>query len=224
MVAMQSLCDRAIWLDQGRIVLDGSPGEVSSRYLEISNGLVTEQLWEDTTTAPGNDQVRLRRAAIHPAGGEPSDMTTVHTPIELEFDFWNLVPHAQLHLSIVVFNEEGAVLFCSTPFHEPVWFGRPMPQGLFRSACAIPGDLLNNGPHRVTLHVIENGTHEIYRHDGILNFEVHDDVSLREHWFGKWGGALRPNLEWRTARIDAADVPQSEMPPELPARCPEVPI
>lgn len=218
LIAMQSLCNRAIWLDQGRIVLEGSPTEVSSRYLEVSNGLVTEQLWEESAAAPGTDKVRLRRAAIHPVGGETSDLTTVHTPIELEFEFWNQVPETKLHLSIVVFNEEGAVLFCSTPFHEPIWFGRPMPQGLYRSVCAIPGDLLNSGSHRVTLHVIENGTQEIYRHDGILNFEIHDDISLREHWFGKWGGAFRPNLEWRTARVESAEIAAAE--PSRVAQCP----
>ena len=38
----------------------------------------------------------------------------------------------------------------------PVWPGGREPMGLFRDLCYIPGDLLNNGVHRVDLTISQD--------------------------------------------------------------------
>ena len=79
MVAVQSLCDRIIWLDYGEIVTNGPPDQVVSDYLKTAFSPVTHQVWPDIATAPGNDKVRLHRARVRPVDGSPDEPITINT-------------------------------------------------------------------------------------------------------------------------------------------------
>ena len=64
MQTVSQLCDRAILLEQGRIVQDGDSGEVVARYLQSGLGSGSNRQWVDDATAPGNDLVRLLGARV----------------------------------------------------------------------------------------------------------------------------------------------------------------
>jgi lipopolysaccharide transport system ATP-binding protein len=196
--AIQALCKRAIWLSNGKIVEEAEAGTVVSHYLRVDTVTVTEKVWNDPVTAPGNHKVRIHRVCVRPVNGSSSDLITIRTPLVLEFDYWNLEPDARLNLSIHVSNKQGVTSFNTAPVHEPVWHGRSFPVGLFRSACYIPGDLLNDGMHRVLLLVVKDQTAVIYSHNDALVFDIKDSVERRGNWYGEWVGAVRPDLEWRT--------------------------
>ncbi|MEO6457356.1 MAG: hypothetical protein ABIO92_03640, partial [Chloroflexia bacterium] len=202
MTAMRSLCNRVTWIDKGRIIEEGESSRIISRYLQTSISTLSDVIWDDPATAPGNDKVRLHRARIQPMDGSPVDSITVRKPFIMEFEFWNLVPDAYLNLSLHLLNDEGVTLFNSGPLDEVVWHGRPFPVGLFRSFCCIPGDLLNDGTHRVQLLVVRDQSVVIFSHDDILVFEVHEEAESRTFWFGKWAGAVRPRLEWHTELVE----------------------
>ncbi|MCA1614784.1 MAG: ABC transporter ATP-binding protein [Acidobacteria bacterium] len=202
MTAMQGLCDRVIWLSDGRVKDDGGAGEVVSKYLKTSFSAMAERVWEDPATAPGDETVRLHSARVRPVDGAPSDPITVSTPFVMEFEYWNLKPEMVLNLSLVLVNEEGTVLFNTGPINEPVWHGRPFPPGLFRSACRVPGGLMNDGAVRVRLYVIKDQSVVLFAHEDVLAFDVREGVEQRKHWYSKWIGAVRPNLEWRTELLE----------------------
>ena len=63
LLAIQALCQRALWLEQGKVVAEGRPAAVISDYLQHVRTATTEVLYEDPSEAPGNDVVRLRRAS-----------------------------------------------------------------------------------------------------------------------------------------------------------------
>jgi len=201
--AMQSLCSRAIWIDQGQIVRDGEPREVIANYLERSFSNLTEQVWDNVETAPGNEFVRLQRAVVRPINGPPSSPITVRTPFLLEFEFWSLRPDARLNLSVVLVNTEGVVLFNTGPRADESSATQALGGGLFRSTCFVPGELLNDGTIRVELYVIKDQSNAIYRHDNILLFEVLEAPENRRDWYGKIIGAVRPNLRWVTERVES---------------------
>lgn len=198
MTAVQSLCTRVIWLNEGQVVEKGQPGQVVAHYLQTSFSDLTEQVWNNIATAPGNDKVRLRRACVRPVNGSSSDQITVRTPFMIEFEYWNLQPGAHLNLSLHVYNEQGIMVFNTGPMQ-----GREFPAGLFRDVCHVPGDLLNDGMHRIELLVVKDERNIIYRQDDILVFNVLDTIEMRGAWYGKWQGAVRPILEYSTELIEA---------------------
>ena len=198
MVAVQGLCGRAIWLHDGQMRGEGQPSEVVSKYLKTSLSVQAEKVWEDISTAPGNEQIRVRRACVSPAGATPTEPINVSTPLVVEFEYWNLVPNAYLNLSVVIKTEEGHPIFNTGSGWEPVWSSRPYPAGLFRSRFYIPADLLNDGTHRVHLYVVRNQSEVIYNTEDILVFDVRDLSERRGAWYSKWIGAVRPHLKWET--------------------------
>jgi lipopolysaccharide transport system ATP-binding protein len=203
MTAMRNLCDEVIWLDNGKIVETGPTSEVIAHYLQTASGHATERIWLDSATAPGNDKVRLRAARIQLAEGMRDDAINVRTPFEIEIEYWNLEPDTRLNLSMVLWNEEQVAAFNTISLREPKWHGRPFPVGLFRSTCAIPANLLNDGRYRVQLYIVKDQSVLLYRYDDLLEFEVHDDMVDRGAWYGKWLGAVRPDLAWRTEYVES---------------------
>jgi lipopolysaccharide transport system ATP-binding protein len=205
MVAVQSLCQRAIWLNSGKVAEDGPADLVVSNYLKHSFSSLSEQNWEDIRTAPGNEWVRLHSARVRPENGTPSDPITVRTPYRLEFEYWNLRPDTRLTLSMLVYTEQGIVAFNPVPYLEPEWHGRPMPAGLFRSVCYVPGDLMNDGLHRVDLLFLRDGFLILHREDDLLVFDVRDSTETRGDNHQRWPGAVRPNLKWSTECVSEID-------------------
>ena len=209
MVAIESLCNRVIWLDQGQLMAEGHPASVVSTYLQSSASILTQQIWGTPATAPGNDKIRLRRVCARPEGGEPSDPITMRTPAVLEFDFWNLVQGAHLDINFQLITAQGIVVFASNPTDQSGWHGKSYPTGLFRSKCYIPGDLLKSGCYCVLLTVTRDDYYILYQKEDVLVFEVQDSAELRRGWYGEMVGIVRPLLKWTTEQIDDKTVSTS---------------
>lgn len=198
MAAVQALCKKVICLEKGRIAEQGATDSTVKNYLRKASKVSTESVWNDPNQAPGNEAIRIHRVCVRTLSDQPSGDITITTPLALEFEYWNLEPGARLNLSLHVYNEQGITIFNTFPVHEPVWQGREFPAGLFRSACYIPGNLLNDGMHRVRLLVVKDQWVVIFSLDDALVFNVLDAVDRRGDWHGKWEGAIRPDLEWKT--------------------------
>ncbi len=213
MVAIQSLCQRALWLDHGEIIEDGAAGPVVSSYLHGSfgGGASLEEVWPEAETAPGNESIRLRRVRIKPVNGSPTDPLTTKTPFTIEVEYWNLRPDAKLHVTIHLYTEHEIVAFTTGSGHELKWAGQPMPVGLYRSVCQVPGDLLNVGRHRFKVLVIKDGTSVLYQHESNATFEILDLVERDISTYGHEPGVVKPALNWSTELLGATDSdPQPE--------------
>jgi lipopolysaccharide transport system ATP-binding protein len=81
MLAIQSLCERVIWLDSGAMVQDGPTDVVITQYLKSQGSGLMEQSWDDVESAPGNDKVRLHRACVRADIDPPPEVFTIRTPL-----------------------------------------------------------------------------------------------------------------------------------------------
>jgi lipopolysaccharide transport system ATP-binding protein len=206
MLAVDGLCTRAICLHEGRVVLEGPPAQVTSRYLQNWLPTFKEVVHDDINTAPGNDMIRLRRACVRPQHGSSQDRLTVRTPLVAEFEYWKLAPHSCLDLVAEVFNEHGVMVFSAINVEEA-----SSPAGLLRSSFLVPADLMNNGTYRINLSVYLGEVTEIAYWEDIVAFEVHDVASeLRGHYHDDWPGSVRPRLKWKTERLEPLPVAVGE--------------
>ena len=199
MVAVQTLCQHAFWVDAGRLKAQGAVSEIVTAYLRAGLGEdgASERIWPDSATAPGNETVRLHRIAVRPEDGAPGDVITMQTPLSIEVEYWNLLPEEHLHATLHIFNDQGIVAFTTGPVADPVIHNRP-PAGLFRSVCHIPGSLLNSGFHYVALYLVRGNRSVTYRQDEVIGFEVVDNAERNFAWYGKEPGVLSPRIPWST--------------------------
>lgn len=204
LLAIDSLCTRAICMHLGKMVLEGTPNYVTSSYLKQWMPTATEVVFDDPDTVPSNDLIRLRRISVHPYSGGPNDPITVRTPFIVEFDYERLTPHLSLDLRAEVFDEYEIHIFSTGKLRDPAGSA-----GIKSSSFLVPGDLMNNGVYRINLGVYL-GTERHYWKD-LLVFEVQDAASeLRGSNFDAWPGAVRPHLQWVTRDIQPAAVSRSE--------------
>jgi len=192
MTAVKELCNRAIWLDGGCLVNSGKTDAIVTQYLHENARSIHEQEWPNRDTAPGNDKVRLRRASLAMEdGGGP---ISIRTPVQIEIEYWNALPGAELLVSLYLYNIDGTCVFNSDS--SPCIY----PSGVIREICHIPGNLLNDGTYRVAITIVKDRFHGIYRLEDLLVFDV-QDVEREVHWYGKWDGVVRPELDWTSEFI-----------------------
>jgi len=201
MIAIKSLCQRAIWLDEGQVIKIDDSGRVVSSYLQSSASSKTAQVWNNFETAPGNDIVRLHRMCVRGENRSQPDLITMQTSFTIKVEFWNMVSGANLHINLHLITEEQIIAFSTSMSDESGWWTDALPAGLFRGVCHIPANFLNSGQHNVTLLVVKDQSKVIYRHEGVLSFEVLDLSERSEGWFGKGSGVVSPLLNWTMERI-----------------------
>jgi len=87
--AIQSLCDRAILLDRGRLLMDGEPSQVMDYYnaliAERENATVEVRELESgaAQTISGTREAVVESIGLFNAGGEPVEFVNVGEPVEL---------------------------------------------------------------------------------------------------------------------------------------------
>ena len=197
MIAMRALCTRALWISEGMVQEDGQPSEVISHYLPKENVTNLEAQWGDESTAPGDHRVRLRSAQVIPdVGGD--GLVTVHTPIEIEFTYWNYMPGVPLNVSLILYRSDQSCVFAS------VSDCLPRPAGVIRHTVQVPGDLLNAGSYYIDLYVVEDTTKIVLERDRIVGFDIKEGRAIG-NWYGKMPGAVRPKLKWTSEALCRPD-------------------
>ncbi len=205
MQAMTQLCDRAILLDGGRVVLDGPCSEVVARYLQTTTGAGAIRTWTEDK-APGDDLVRLQSVRIVGSGGSTADFIDVREPvgIELRFRVLEAGPPVVPKIKLVA---GGHIAFNAMDV-DPRWL-EPSPPGEYVATAWIPPNLLNEGLMRVDAAVCSIDSPKLHHHVSVheaVTFHVQDPLegdSSRGTFTGQWRGVVRPLLEWTCDRGSA---------------------
>jgi lipopolysaccharide transport system ATP-binding protein len=199
--AMRRLTSRAIWLEGGQIADTGPAANLIDHYLQKSAESNLESVWEEGRTAPGDDRVRLHSVRVIPQGNSEG-LISVHTPLRIEFTYWNYVPGAVLNVSMILNNlEEVCVLASPSDF-------RPRPAGPVRHIVSIPGDFLNAGSYYINAMIVKDASVGILLQNNVVAFEVVEGEVVG-NWYGRSPGAVRPKLKWESEAIEASDLAPS---------------
>jgi lipopolysaccharide transport system ATP-binding protein len=198
MVALRKLCPRAIRLEGGQIVESGDSNAVVGHYLQGNMDARLETEWEDPETAPGDRRARLRSVRVIPKYASDG-LITVHTPLCIEFTYWNYVADAALHVSMILNDAEDTCVF-NTGSSQ-----RPLPAGLIRQTLEIPGDFLNTGSYHIDVMIVKDSSVGILLQSNTVAFEVVEGEVVG-NWYGRVPGAVRPKFHWKTDTVESGDV------------------
>ena len=196
MQVIQSLCRRAILLNDGKIEFDGGVVSAVTEYSRSFSEIVVERSWSETEESPGNESVRLQGVRVVPEIGWEGELLTVKMPFRMEFTYRLLIPGTFFFVGVYFRSINGEIIFrsASAPLEEA-------PQGIYRSTCHVPGDLLNNGKYTVDLYFVRDGSTVLYKAENSLVFEVHDAEREPGSFLGELPGAVRPKLQWEMESV-----------------------
>jgi lipopolysaccharide transport system ATP-binding protein len=205
--AVRSLCQQVLYLKQGQMAALGQTEGVVDKYLKDAthqNGVSMMRTFEPGSA--GNDNVRMRKVQLTPRAGDGT-MIRVDTPVDLEVEYENLKGGTPLVLNLAVHTLDGTLVFVSQTTSDKSWHGRPFEQGVYRSTCRIPANLLNDGTYRIRVLFLDEAVKHLYNLDDALFFTVHDIAHREGSWYGKWLGVVRPQLQWTTQQVSASQSP-----------------
>jgi lipopolysaccharide transport system ATP-binding protein len=201
MPAITRLCKRVLYMDEGRLRLDGSAHEVVKSYLHSELGTMSLREWPEFEKAPKGEIARLWAVRVRTDEGICTDKIDIRKPVGIEIEYEVLKPGFKLRSSIGVNNDEGVHVFEAIE-NNPDWRLRMRDPGRYRVTAWIPGNLLAEGTMIVDVGL---GTVQ----PNILQFIVRQAVafhvidscdgdSARGDYGGPLPGVVRPLLQWDT--------------------------
>ncbi|MDT5295317.1 MAG: lipopolysaccharide transport system ATP-binding protein [Acidobacteriota bacterium] len=206
--AVTRLCKRAVLLEAGRVVAEGTPQDVVNRYLSSSWKAGAEREWPELLESPGGRVVRLRRVRVRDERGVTTAVVDIRRPVHIELTYDVLEAGHALTPVIELYNEEGTEVF-STHDAGAEWRRRPRPAGRYTSVVTVPGNLLAEGSLIAHVSIMSHFPSTILhaREANAVAFQVVDEPgedSARGDYIGPMAGVVRPLLEW-TTRADSGE-------------------
>lgn len=195
MAAVRSLCDRAILLANGQVVMEGDPLSAIETYLSTKLTETEGQVvWADDTTAPGGDEMRLRAIRLLEPNGEIASTFDVSQPIEIEISYEVKQPLRDMRISLWILTVYGEVAFITTD--QNFRSSSSVLPGQYKTICTIPGRLLNVGKYIVKVDSDIPGIQILEPGGEYLSFTT-EALGDRDYSSEKWLGAIRPQLDWK---------------------------
>jgi len=200
MVAVQTLCHRALLLQDGRLATEGPTGSVVSAYLRDAYRREETAAWSKPEDAPGTDALRVKEIRITALKPAAEGLIGMDSQIRIDTDFWVLKPGMQLHITYHLLSDEGNVVLttgCQPARREP---------GLYRASFTLPGNLLNSGGYSLKFLLVQNESHLLLTHDAIASFSVVDTAERQAAYMGREPGAVQIPLPWVEASLEGSQV------------------
>lgn len=202
MPSITRLCERALLLNHGQLVMNGPADQVVADYLSENLGTTAYKEWTGIVPSPGSDVTRLRSARVINDVGITNYSFDIRKPVGIEFTYDILTQTGYaINPYFTIQNEEEVLLF--TSFDTDADFRRrPRQPGRYRSVAWIPGNLLSEGVMTISAGLRTEMPHIIHCFErDVVAFQVIESPegsSARMDYAGKIHGAVRPLLKWET--------------------------
>lgn len=198
MAAVKNLCDKAMWLDQGKLKAVSELSTVINSYITNTKQLNMFRSWEVNEKAPENKWVRFKKVEIIPHLTNPEEAFDIRTPFTINFQFYVLRSAIQLSVELAIYSYGGECIFdVPSPVINSL-------KGLVSGQCQIPGNFFNNGSYYVSLYVVKDTTTSLFEFEECLSFDL-EDFRGEIQWYGKWMGAVRPKFPIKIEQITFVD-------------------
>jgi lipopolysaccharide transport system ATP-binding protein len=204
MASISTLCSRAVFLERGHLVADGSVPPVIKKYLEAAESGTARVSWANLSDAPGNGRVRITDIEIR-ANQETTSEVKTSDVVTISIGFRVLVPLAKICPYLLLLDDMGVEVLCTVDL--PSAISEPDPiilstfaPGQYRTECFLPADLLNERRYYVKAGFNTNLTDHEFRTDELISFLAVKSEAMRSEYHGEWPGLVRPRLRWRTAK------------------------
>ena len=202
MGAITKLCERALWLEDGQIELDGPAHDVVTSYLV--SGAEGQATWTNQEVEPDRE-VQLRSVRLLSANDQPTAIVDFDTPFKIEIVYDVLESVRDLSITYHLFDSRGNLVFESINTDMPEWKGRVVEPGRYTSTCKVYQCLLRPGRYFVSIVSFVEYIKTIEHQDSVVVFDV-SEVGYRLNPGRR--GIVSPVFEWEIERTDGISVVQ----------------
>lgn len=197
--AINSTCERALLLHEGKVVLSGVTADVTRYYLDHTNNMYSPITW---TALPANNatEVKLNSIRLLQNGASTSAINCREAfDIHIDYQINEVVRGSRFFL--IFRNDRGEVIFTTSDYDMLSAEAMTRKTGRFLSRVAIPGGLLKTGGYYGSLGMDIKDDRVIFAADDAFHFDVfepEDDVQAGRH---KRPGAIAPLFSWEISEL-----------------------
>lgn len=161
--AIQALCDRAIVLESGRLIIDAEPKEALDYYnaliahKEASKLLVTRPGIHGAVTESGTFEATIDEVILLNSRGEPSEYVAVSEPVTLRVRVSVALDIERLVFGYMIRDRLGQAIFGTNTHHTAQVIHNPAAGEKIEFAAAFVADL---GPGTYSISVALTGTED----------------------------------------------------------------
>jgi lipopolysaccharide transport system ATP-binding protein len=198
--AVTQVSERALWLNEGRLELDGDARDVVAGY--FAKSYAGRHSWQRPSQAQAGDggrEVCLRSVRLCQGGREVAGAMSFDREFTIEIEYEVKKALADVSVVVRIVSESGTVVFTSSDTDIPdKRTGRARTKGRYVSACQVPGKLLKSGNFFVMVGARRQGNWiELY--EGLLTFEV---SAVGNPLNPRRLGVITPLLDWEVRKLD----------------------
>lgn len=196
--SVSRFCDRAIWLDHGRLLADGPPDSTIERYLESAAKQASQSRRQRDLTgqAQPSHEVALTSVRLIAGGRESRTISSGETlAIELEYEATSDFP--SVDYNVTVFRNDG-VRCLDAPLRGDQ-HTLAISKGTGRATVEFPSFSLHAGLYDLTIAIYDRASGQMLAyHDRLYPFTVKDARSGQ--------GVVWLSYRWRIGDGAAVDV------------------
>jgi len=206
MYQVEAICSRVLWLDHGRLMMDGEPAEVIKAYnafmadLEGEAEPIVEQ--KDKTTSalrrmPAKNQFRISRIQLKSEGGRGSQLKLVSkkSDLQIQVDFQADPTLPSPSLGVTLSGSHGRPVTSASSLHDGIEL-KMDEQGQGSVCLNFPRLPLLRGHYWVNVYLMcEQGLHMYERAERVAELDIDQNgpelgvVSLPRSWLSVMGTA-----------------------------------
>ncbi len=190
---VESICDRVIWLDKGKVKMDGKPSEVVSAYnqfiLKIDDSKIPEnQQLQESSAIKGTANLNDIKVMVDGMTGESLDILSTQSELCVSVSFSSDPDLLAPSIGIVLTSEDSRVIASSSTQNDNFIINRDQ-RGNASVRLHFPKLPLLRGEYQIIVYLMcEKGIHFYDRADLTTKLKVHQKsleigvVSLPRRW------------------------------------------
>ena len=192
MASVKALCTRGVLLEQGQVKYMGGIKDTVDYYIG-EGGSSENQYFDDLTTAPGNDVIRIKSFEILP--GKPQENIDIESGIKFRLKFMCYKPDAMLDVNMHVRTMDDVSVFQVGKMFGEVG-KKDSRQGIYSVDFDINPYTINAGRYKAEIFFGENQRYMVY--SGFEQcFEVANTLSDMGFNQAVLPGLLRPKNDFK---------------------------
>ena len=201
MTSIKALCNRAVLMENGKIVKGGEPNKIINYYLNTNTKVSYFKEWDNSSRPTSKQNIELKKIWISNKEKKPSKMLNVDEDFYVNIDYKVTEDNSKIGLNVILHDSNQNIISSSINNHEKNFYQQKHLEGLYRSSCLIPGKLFNSGVYYVSIFMFGKNFSDGKLLEHLLKIEIEDGVLVRGDYHGQYKGVLRPLFNWETKKL-----------------------
>ena len=191
MMAVKSLCKKAVMLENGTLKEIGKVDDVVAHYLRGDSEMFNYKQWDVPQIK--KDGFELLEFGVRKKDGMYEETMRVDDELELIVKYRITQPYEQLHLTFHMKNEQGQKMFS---FGGGSQISLKHDIGVYEQTCHFPANFFNWGNYALDLYVVKDRRLAFIVEDDIVSFTLSNKAVSLGSWMGKEPGDITPQFDF----------------------------